>query len=106
MRIQLELSDNSVAQIKGLMKETHIKTYSELFSYSLAILIWAVKESRKNLIIVSADESTGKAVSELALPILMSINRDTPVNREEPRAKTAEEPTKVGPARTRQPTGG
>ncbi len=69
MRIQLELSDNSVAQIKGLMKETHIKTYSELFSYSLAILIWAVKESRKNLIIVSADESTGKAVSELALQV-------------------------------------
>jgi hypothetical protein len=73
MRIQLELSENSVAQIKDLMKTAGIKTYSELFSNSLAILNWAVKESRKGRKIVSADQEKNEAVTELAMPVLDAV---------------------------------
>ena len=76
MRIQLELSENSVAQIKGLMKATGIKTYSELFSNSLAILNWAVKETRKGRKIVSAHQEKNEAVTELAMPVLDARKAD------------------------------
>jgi hypothetical protein len=73
MRIQLELSENSVAQIKELMRVAGIKTYSDLFSNSLAILNWAVKETRKGRKIVSADQQKSEAITELAMPVLDAV---------------------------------
>jgi hypothetical protein len=74
MRIQLELSDNSVEQIRELMKQASIKTYSELFGNALAILNWAVKESRNGRIIVSADEKNNETVKELSMPVLQAVS--------------------------------
>lgn len=73
MRIQLELSEKSVAQIKDLMQEASIKTYSDLFSNALAVLNWAVKETRKGRKIVSADQQKNEAVTELAMPVLDAV---------------------------------
>jgi hypothetical protein len=73
MRIQLELSDNSVAQIKALMQAAGIKTYSDLFSNALAVLNWAVKETRKGRKIVSADQDKNQAVTQLAMPVLDAV---------------------------------
>ena len=70
MRIQLELSENSVAQIKELMRVAGIKTYSDLFGNSLAILNWAVKETRKGRKVVSVDQQKSEAITELAMPVL------------------------------------
>ena len=73
MRIQLELSDNSVEEIKNLMKDANIATYSDLFGNALAMLNWAIKETRQHRIIVSADEAKKEAMSELAMPILDAV---------------------------------
>jgi hypothetical protein len=90
MRIQLELSENSVAQIKALMKEANIRTYSDVFSSALAILNWAVKEKRKGLRIVSANEKTNE-VTELAMPVLDAVGplpSPSPTREEEDMAST------------------
>ncbi|HEY2234223.1 MAG TPA: hypothetical protein VGK01_12195 [Candidatus Angelobacter sp.] len=72
MRIQLELSDNSVVQVKDLMKEASIKTYSDVFSNALTLLIWAIKETRKGHTIVSANQEK-EVVTELAMPVLDAV---------------------------------
>ncbi len=96
MRIQLELSDKSVEQIKALMREANIKTYSEVFSSALAILNWAVKETRKSLTIVSANEETREVVTELAMPILDAV-RSPSVYPRHLKGQIADPPkTKVG----------
>ena len=43
MRIQLELPEGDVAEIKALMEEAHIETYKELFSNALTLLHWTVE---------------------------------------------------------------
>lgn len=73
MRIQLELSENSVVQVKELMKEASIKTYSDVFSNALTLLIWVIKETRKGHIIVSANEESKEVVAELAMPVLDAV---------------------------------
>lgn len=73
MRIQLELSENSVVQIKELMKEANIKTYSDVFSNALTLLIWVIKETRKGHIIVSANDESKEVVTELAMPVLDAV---------------------------------
>ena len=72
MRIQLELSENSVVQIKELMKEASIKTYRDVFSNALKILIWATKETSRGHTIVSANQDK-EVVTELAMPVLDAV---------------------------------
>jgi hypothetical protein len=74
MRIQLELSENMVAQIKEIMKDANIKTYSELFSNSLSVLIWLAKEARKGRVISSVDKGQGEVKTELASPLLDALS--------------------------------
>jgi hypothetical protein len=94
MRIQLELSENSVVQVKELMKEASIKTYSDVFSNALTLLIWAIKETRKGHIIISADEESKEIVTELAMPVLDAV-RPLPVPIERG-SDTVLEKTKAG----------
>jgi len=74
MRIQLELSNDSVNEIKKLMQESEVKSYSDLFSNSLAILSWAIKETQRGRIIASIDEDK-REYSELASPGFASVQR-------------------------------
>ncbi len=73
MRIQLELPDATVARLRHLMDEVGIKTYSEIFGYSLTGLDWMVKERRAGRMIVSADADI-RQLKELSMPILDAVH--------------------------------
>lgn len=72
MRIQLELPEENVRELKGLMKEAHIETYKELFSNALTLLHWSVAEVKKGRIIGSIDEKEDK-YKELVMPVLQAV---------------------------------
>jgi len=72
MRIQLELPEQNVNELKTLMAEAHIDTYKELFSNALTLLHWTVQEVKKNRIIASVNEEEMK-YKELAMPILQIV---------------------------------
>ena len=72
MRIQLELPDEDVKEIKDLMKEAHIDTYKELFGNALTLVHWVVGEVRTGRTIASINEQEGK-YKELAMPMLRKI---------------------------------
>jgi hypothetical protein len=72
MRIQLELPDEDVKELKTLMKEAHIDTYKELFANALTLVYWVVQEVRDGRTIASVDEQEGK-YKELAMPMLRKL---------------------------------
>ena len=68
MRIQLELPEEDVRELRALMVEAAIDTYKDLFSNALTLLYWAVREVKKGRVIASLDEREGK-YKELATPV-------------------------------------
>ena len=60
MRIQLELSESQVRDLKALMKETEVETYKELFNNSLTLFQWAVDEVKAGNEIASVNEEREK----------------------------------------------
>ncbi len=72
MRIQLELPEDDVHELKALMAQAHIDTYKELFSNALTLLYWVVQEVRSGRIIASVNEQEMK-YKELAMPILRTL---------------------------------
>ena len=76
MRIQLELPEENVSELKKLMAEAHIDTYKELFSNALTLLHWAVQEVKKGQIITSLNERE-KKYKELAMPVLQIVAKAT-----------------------------
>lgn len=72
MRIQLELAEEDVKELKELMKEARISTYKDLFSNALTLLYWAAHEVNSGRIIASMDEKDGK-YKELAMPLLLTL---------------------------------
>jgi len=69
MRIQLELPEEDVKELRALMVEAAIDTYKDLFSNALTLLYWAVREVKRGRIIASLDEKEGK-YKELTTPVL------------------------------------
>jgi len=55
MRIQLELSENQVRDLKDLMKETEVDTYKELFNNAFTLFQWAVDEVKSGNEIASVN---------------------------------------------------
>jgi hypothetical protein len=83
LRIQLELPEENVNELKVLMAEAHIATYKELFSNALSLLHWTVKEVKNGRIIASMDEAAMK-YKELVIPALQTVAKPAPTpNREE-----------------------
>jgi len=74
MRLQLEMPEDDVRQLKALMAEAGIDTYKELFGNALTLLKWSVREVRDGRIIASLDEKRGK-YKELAMPIFEAVAR-------------------------------
>lgn len=72
MRIQLELPEENVKEIKALMEEAHIDTYKELFSNALSLLHWVVQEVKRGRVIGSIDEEQDK-YKELVMPLLQNV---------------------------------
>jgi hypothetical protein len=72
MRIQLELPEEDVKELKQLMNDAHIDTYKELFANALTLVYWVVKEVRAGRTIASINEQDGK-YKELAMPMLRKL---------------------------------
>ncbi len=72
MRLQLDLPEDDVRQLKTLMAEAGIDTYKDLFGNALTLLKWSVREVRDGRIIASVDEKRGK-YKELAMPIFEAV---------------------------------
>jgi len=82
MRIQIELPEQNVDELKALMAEAHIDTYKELFSNALTLLHWTVQEVKKDRIIASVNEEEMK-YKELAMPILQIVAKAAAATREQ-----------------------
>jgi len=74
MRIQLEMSEPRVDELKEFMIRVEIDTYKELFNNALSLLEWAVDQSAKGRKLVSIDEETGKQL-ELVMPALNRVRK-------------------------------
>jgi hypothetical protein len=87
MRIQFEISEERVKELKSWMEEGGLKTYNDLFSNALTLTKWCVKQVREGKSIISLDARTGKE-KELAMPFLETIAsaapREAVVVEEEP----------------------
>ena len=74
VRIQFELPEEKVAELKKLMEESGIKTRKDLLNNALMLLEWAISERRAGRTIVSVDEKKNR-YKEVLMPILSSIAR-------------------------------
>lgn len=72
MRIQLELSEDRVNELKTLMEQVGVETYKDLFNNVLSLFEWAIQEAEKGRTLASIDENAGK-YRELAMPIIDRI---------------------------------
>lgn len=72
MRIQLELPESKVRELKTLMDSAGISSYKELFNNSLTLLEWAVGQVRAGRAIASVDEEKEK-YRVLLMPILEQV---------------------------------
>ena len=60
MRIQLELPEERVQELKKLMEEAGFETYKDLFNNSLTVFEWLLNEVRSGRVIASVDEKNEK----------------------------------------------
>jgi hypothetical protein len=74
VRIQFELPEEKVSELKKLMDESGIKTRKDLLNNALMLLEWAISERRAGRTIVSVDEKKNR-YKEVLMPILSSIAR-------------------------------
>jgi hypothetical protein len=81
LRIQLELPEEDVREIKALMEKARIDSYKDLFSNALTLLHWVVQEVSAGRTIASLDEANGR-YKELAMPILNTVARAAAKARE------------------------
>jgi hypothetical protein len=72
MRIQLELPEAQVEQLKTLMAQAGIDTYKDLFNNSLTLFEWALDEVKNGRVLASVDEQNDK-YRVLVMPVLERI---------------------------------
>ncbi|MEE9275081.1 MAG: hypothetical protein V3V62_07220 [bacterium] len=68
-RVQIDLDDRKMEELEMLLKDTGVRTRTELFNYALSLLKWAVKETKNGRQIMSIDEK-GNTAKELVMPVL------------------------------------
>jgi hypothetical protein len=73
MRIQVELPEERVTELKTLMEKVGIETYKELFNWSITLLNWSVKQTEEGRIIESVKD--GERTKELVMPALEHLKR-------------------------------
>jgi len=69
MRIQLELPNERVKELKELMERVGLDTYKDLFNNALMLFEWCVEEAEVGRILASIDEKEDR-YRELAMPII------------------------------------
>jgi hypothetical protein len=88
MRMNIELPDARVDELKTLMNGIGVETYKDLFNNALTLLEWTVGEVRAGRSIASVDELTNK-YRELAMPIFDNARKAA--RREEARVGSGNE---------------
>ena len=74
MRIQLDLPEVRVQELKILMDEAGFETYKDLFNHSLTLLEWSINEVKDGKAIAALDEQSDK-YRVLAMPFLDRVAR-------------------------------
>jgi hypothetical protein len=72
MRIQLDLPEEKVHELKALMEEADIETYKELFNNALTLLEWSIEESKAGRALASVDTAKDQ-YRMLVMPILQRV---------------------------------
>ena len=79
MRLQLDLPEERVKELKALMEETGAETYKELFNNALTIFEWAVNEIKSGNSIAAINEEK-EVYRVLVTPLLERVaKRSAPV---------------------------
>jgi hypothetical protein len=60
MRVQLELPEARVEELKVLMEETGLDTYKDLFNNALSAFEWLTSEVKSGRVIAGLDEQNEK----------------------------------------------
>jgi len=89
MRIQLELPEVQVQELKTLMQEAGFETYKEVFNNALTLLEWAINEQKTGKVIAAIDEQSEK-YRVLVMPALERVAKA---------AKKAEQPVQSSASR-------
>ncbi len=74
MRMNIELPEAQVDDLKLLMGKLGVETYKDLFNNALTLLEWTVGEVVAGRAIASVDEEANK-YRELAMPIFESARK-------------------------------
>ena len=72
MRLQLDLPEERVKELKALMEETGAETYKELFNNALTIFEWAVNEIKNGNQIAAINEEK-EVYRVLVTPLLERV---------------------------------
>ena len=89
MRIQLELPEGQVQELKALMQEAGFETYKDVFNNALTLLEWAINEQKTGKVIAAIDEQSEK-YRVLVMPALERVAKA---------AKKAEQPVQSSASR-------
>lgn len=73
-RVQLELSEERLGQLKNIMDLCEIKTQKDLFNNALALFEWAVKQRQRGRMIASVDEADMR-FREMSMPSLENVRQ-------------------------------
>jgi hypothetical protein len=83
MRIQLELPEAQVQELKKLMAEAGLDTYKELFNHSLSAFEWILNEVKSGRSIASVDENN-QTYRVLVMPALQQVAKAARKAEEQP----------------------
>lgn len=72
MRIQLELPETQVQELKKLMEEAGFETYKDAFNNALTLLEWVLNEVKTGKVIAAVDEQSEK-YRVLVMPALERV---------------------------------
>ena len=72
MRIQLELPEAQVQDLKQLMAEAGLDTYKDMFNHALSAFEWIVNEAKSGRSIASVDDKN-QSYRVLVMPALQQV---------------------------------
>src|ERR1700733_6460439 len=75
MRIQLELPETQVQELKTLMAEAGLDTYKDLFNQALSAFEWILNEVKSGRSIASVDEQN-QTYRVLVMPALQQVAKN------------------------------
>jgi len=74
MRIQLEMPEAQVQDLKKLMAEAGLDTYKDVFNHALSAFEWILNEAKGGRSIASVDEKN-QSYRILVMPALQQVAR-------------------------------